>query len=159
MRVGAPLVGLLVLISPHLLLGQTSDTTARTSSPDSGRGSGVPISRPSMRWEKERPPQLKKVGTWYFPLGEQDGDARVVMQAVVDTNGNIEPDSIKVISTTDSLFALSAIATLRSATFRPGMVGHHPVRVLIRVPLHFNQADKPRCIVGLVNPDGSRRCQ
>ncbi|HKV75120.1 MAG TPA: energy transducer TonB [Gemmatimonadales bacterium] len=96
--------------------------------------------------ELDKVPKLRKVGMWYVPMGNPDGKATVVMQAIVDTTGHIEAASLFVKSTTDPMFVPSARLTLLSTTFLPGTSQKRRVRVLIQVPLIFDGTRQPRCV-------------
>jgi protein TonB len=64
-------------------------------------------------------------------------EGSVTLEAVIDTTGHAEPNSIKVISSTNRAFEAPAKDALRRALFRPGRVRGHPVRVLVHLPLRF----------------------
>jgi len=61
----------------------------------------------------------------------------VLLQAVVDTQGRVEPASLRVISYTDPGFMPVARAQLLQTRFRPARLDGQPVRVLVRVPINF----------------------
>jgi protein TonB len=61
----------------------------------------------------------------------------VVMRAVVDTLGQVEPASIVAVSSANRAFEASARAYILSAHFRPARVRGRAVRVLIQVPVDF----------------------
>jgi TonB family protein len=61
----------------------------------------------------------------------------VVMRAVVDTLGQVEPASIVAVSSANRAFEASARAYILSAQFRPARVRGRAVRVLIQVPVDF----------------------
>src|SRR6266498_2310812 len=62
---------------------------------------------------------------------------RVIVQAVIDTNGSAEPGSVIVVESPDSGFDEPARTYVLTAQFRPGRVRGRPVRVLVRVPIEF----------------------
>jgi len=64
-------------------------------------------------------------------------EGSVVLEAVIDTLGNPEPGSIKVVSSTNHGFDAVGREALRRALFRPGRVQGQRVRVLVRQPLRF----------------------
>ena len=65
-------------------------------------------------------------------------EGAVVVQAVVDTTGRIERESVEVTRSTDSAFNQPAMQMIRGCIFRPGRVGGRAVRVLIQLPLLFS---------------------
>jgi hypothetical protein len=81
---------------------------------------------------KSQPPSLLSVPIWYFPKGHEEDKARVVLQAVIDTTGRVDPPTITVVSSTDTLFNLAAILTLLGAQYPPAYDQGEPVRVEIR---------------------------
>ncbi len=62
---------------------------------------------------------------------------RVVVRAVVDTSGRVEPASIVAVSSANPAFAAAARAYIMSARFRPARVRGRAVRVLIHLPIDF----------------------
>jgi protein TonB len=70
-------------------------------------------------------------------LQEAHIEGQVVLEAVIDTTGHAEPNSIKVISSTNRAFEAPAKDALRRALFRPGRVRGQPVRVLVHLPIRF----------------------
>ncbi len=64
-------------------------------------------------------------------------EGTVTLEAVIDTTGHAEPNSIKVISSTNRAFEAPAKDALRKALFRPGRVRGQAVRVLVHLPLRF----------------------
>jgi protein TonB len=70
-------------------------------------------------------------------LQEAHIEGSVVLEAVIDTTGHAEPNSIKVISSTNRAFEAPAKDALRRALFRPGRVRGQPVRVLVHLPIRF----------------------
>lgn len=64
-------------------------------------------------------------------------EGTVVLEAIIDTTGHAEPNSIKVISSTNRAFDAPAREAMRRALFRPGRVRGQPVRVLVHMPLRF----------------------
>jgi TonB family protein len=67
-------------------------------------------------------------------------EGRVVLQAVVDTIGQIEPSSIVVLQSTHQLFASAARRALLTCRYRPGRFGNRLVRVRIEAPYTFRIA-------------------
>lgn len=74
----------------------------------------------------------------YPELLRQAGlEGRVVLEAVVDTTGRVEPGSIVVVATTHPDFAAAAARALAGSLFRPARLHGQAVRVRIRVPVDF----------------------
>ena len=81
-----------------------------------------------------------------YPVGLREAgvQGRVMLAAIIDTAGRIEPRSIRVKETPDSgLTVVSVVALIRS-TFRPGRIGGHPVRTLVELPFDFCVGNCPR---------------
>lgn len=62
---------------------------------------------------------------------------QVVLEALVDTTGRVQPASISVVSATDPGFVAPARQALLATLFRPARVGGRAVRMLVRVPFDF----------------------
>ena len=62
---------------------------------------------------------------------------RVVVAAVIDTTGEAERGSIKIVESPHPDFSGQAIHYLEKARFRPGRIGTRPVRVCVEVPVDF----------------------
>lgn len=64
-------------------------------------------------------------------------EGRVVVELVVDTSGQAEPGSVRVLSSTNPSFEAPARAALLTCRYRPGRIGGRPVRTRIQVPFYF----------------------
>jgi TonB family protein len=62
---------------------------------------------------------------------------RVLVQAIVDTLGRAEPNSVKVLQSPNPGFDQSAKTYVLKALFRPARVHGRAVRVLIQIPIDF----------------------
>jgi len=62
---------------------------------------------------------------------------RVVAEFVVDSEGIVEPGSVRIVSFTHSYFAAAVRAALGSATFRSAVLGGKPVRQIVQLPFVF----------------------
>ncbi len=69
-------------------------------------------------------------------------EGTVVIRAIVDTTGRVEPESMKVVQSDFSAFEGPALRLLRMSRFRPGRVRGTPVRVLIQIPIQFSLVDR-----------------
>jgi TonB family protein len=69
---------------------------------------------------------------------EGDVEGRVVVQAMVDTMGRVEANTIEVVSATRPEFERPAITMLRNSRFTPGRTGTHALRWKVRVPVVFD---------------------
>jgi TonB family protein len=78
------------------------------------------------------PPGLRSMGI----------EGTAIVQFVVDTNGRVEPGSIRVVSSTHPLFESGALQVVPWGKFSPGRMnvqgGLVPVRVSARVPLKWS---------------------
>lgn len=61
----------------------------------------------------------------------------VVLEAVVDSTGRVQPGSIAVVSATNPGFVEPARRALRATLFRPARVAGRAVAMLVRVPFAF----------------------
>ena len=71
------------------------------------------------------PPNVLKMG---------DGE-RVVVEAIIDTAGHIEPPSFKIVQTADSEMNASVRTTMLATTYSPAMFKGHPVRFWSQITL------------------------
>ncbi|HUK19969.1 MAG TPA: energy transducer TonB [Gemmatimonadales bacterium] len=67
-------------------------------------------------------------------------EGRVLLQAVVDTTGRVEPGSIKIMSSSNSAFDQPTRLWVLKALFRPARLHGEAVRVLISQPVDYHFA-------------------
>jgi hypothetical protein len=67
---------------------------------------------------------------------------RVLLQAVIDTTGRVEPGSVKVLRTPNVGFEIPSRQWILKALFRPARLGGRLVRVLVNLPLDFSLTDR-----------------
>ena len=147
----------LVVPRPHVTLGDLSGVLppfpptslplldfhpATTPAPVSGGPGGdsrlSPGSPFPMDMVDERPEVLAGPPLTYPDLLRQAGiQGRVLVRAVVDTLGRVEPGSVAVVVSSNPGFDRAALDYLRRALFRPARVLGRPVRVLVEVPIEF----------------------
>jgi TonB family protein len=87
----------------------------------------------------EEQPELLSGPHPAFPelLKQAQIQGRVIVQAVIDTAGRAEPNSIKVLQSPNPGFNPSAVDAVRRSLFRPARVHGRAVRVLIQIPYDF----------------------
>ena len=61
----------------------------------------------------------------------------VLMQYVVDEKGEIEPETVSIVSSSHPLFSTAAVLALRNATYHPATKGGNPVRQVVLQPFNF----------------------
>lgn len=66
---------------------------------------------------------------------------RVLLQAVVDTAGRIEPNSVKILKSSSPGFDLPTKRWALDARFRPARLQGRAVRVLVNLPVDFSTSD------------------
>lgn len=118
---------------------------------DSGGG-------PASPGEVDQMPTLDSVQHYYFPKGKLARKARVVMRAVIDAFGRVEPESIKLVSASDSSFFDAARFTMMAMYFHPGTASGHPVRVLVQQPIIFAASSPNRCELNSFTPMLPPKC-
>ena len=62
---------------------------------------------------------------------------RVLVQAIIDTRGRAEPESVTIIESPNAGFDHSARAYVLHAMFRPARVHGRAVRVLVNIPIDY----------------------
>jgi len=87
---------------------------------------------------QEKPERLAGPLPVYPPLLQQAGiEGVVTVQAIVDTMGRVEPNSIRIIQTPNPGFNESAKQMVLKSLFRPARVYGKAVRVLIQIPVNY----------------------
>ena len=87
---------------------------------------------------QEKPELLSHPPVVYPPLLQQAGiEGRVMVQAIVDTTGRIEPNSVRVVESANPGFDQPAKVAVLKSLFRPGRVYGRAVRVLVAIPIDF----------------------
>ncbi|HEV2751059.1 MAG TPA: energy transducer TonB, partial [Gemmatimonadales bacterium] len=86
----------------------------------------------------EKPAMLSSPTLQFPELLRQAGiSGRVLVQAIVDTLGRVEPNSVKVLQSPNPGFDQSARNYALNALFRPARMHGRAVRVLIQIPIDF----------------------
>ncbi|SRR6266545_3039823 len=87
---------------------------------------------------EERPEILSGPQLQYPDLLRQAGvQGRVLVQAIIDTTGRAEPQSVKIIQSPNPGLDQPAKNYILRALFRPGRVHGRAVRVLLNLPIDF----------------------
>ena len=87
---------------------------------------------------QEKPERLAGPPLVYPPLLQQAGiEGTVMVQAIIDTMGRVEPGSIKITQTANPGFNESAKTSVLKSLFRPARVYGKAVRVLIQIPIAY----------------------
>jgi periplasmic protein TonB len=87
---------------------------------------------------EEKPSVLSAPLPPYPELLRQAGiQGRVLIQAIVDTSGRAEPNSIRIARSPNPGFDQPSLNWMRQALFRPARVHGRAVRVLVEVPLEY----------------------
>jgi TonB family protein len=87
---------------------------------------------------QEKPERLAGPQPVYPPLLQQAGiEGTVMVQAIIDTMGRVEPNSIRIAQTANPGFNESAKQTVLKSLFRPARVYGKAVRVLIQIPITY----------------------
>ncbi len=82
-------------------------------------------------------------------LRSQNISGHVLAQFVVDAEGTVELQSIRILRSTDPEFTQSVLAYLRSVRYKPAEIGGRGVRQLVQQPFNF-------CLTGA--PPGAPPC-
>jgi TonB family protein len=87
---------------------------------------------------EEKPSVLSGPTLQYPELLRQAGiQGRVLVQAIIDTLGRAEPNSVKILQSPNPGFDQAAKTYVLKALFRPARVHGRAVRVLINLPIDF----------------------
>ena len=88
---------------------------------------------------EEKPSVLSGTPALYPELLKQAGiQGRVIVQAIIDTSGRAEPNSVKVIQSPNPGFDQVSRNYVLHALFRPARVHGRAVRVLIQIPIDYH---------------------
>jgi outer membrane biosynthesis protein TonB len=87
----------------------------------------------------DEPPILLSRGNLHYPPLLQDAgiEGSVVFEVIIGVDGHPEPESIRIITSTNKLFESPARNVVLGSVFRPGRMRGQPVRVLVRQPISF----------------------
>lgn len=87
---------------------------------------------------EEKPSVLSAPQPRYPEMLRQAGiEGRVVMQAIIDTSGRAEPNSITIVRSPNPAFNDVSRTWMLGALFRPARVHGRAVRVLVEVPIDY----------------------
>ncbi|HYX83210.1 MAG TPA: TonB family protein [Gemmatimonadales bacterium] len=115
---------------------------------EGGIGTGIVPSADQVFMEsvvEERPEMLSGPQPVYPDLLRQAGvQGRVLVQAIIDTMGRAEPNSVKIIQSPNPGFDQPAKNAVLRALFRPARVHGRAVRVLVNIPYDFKLAGNRR---------------
>jgi len=115
-------------------------TTAKPSPPDKADVGIIPSDTQVFMESavEERPEVLSGPSLMYPDLLRQAGiQGRVIVQAIIDTTGRAEPQTVKIIQSPNPGFDQSAKNYVLRALLRPARVRGRPVRVLLNMPIDF----------------------
>lgn len=90
------------------------------------------------RWVEDPPELIAHPAARYPEVLRRAGVAgRVVVEAVIDTAGRVEPGTVRVVTSSNPLFDAPAREVVAGSRYRPGRVDGRPVRVRVTVPVAF----------------------
>lgn len=108
---------------------------------EGGSGSGITPTGNQVFLEalvEERPEHLSGPPPAYPPMLQQAQiQGVVVVEAIIDTTGRVEPNSVKIVQSPHPGFDLAAKTFVLKSLYRPARVSGRAVRVLIRQPVNF----------------------
>ncbi|HXM38216.1 MAG TPA: energy transducer TonB [Gemmatimonadales bacterium] len=93
----------------------------------------------------DAPPTIVRDARLNYPLDLLRGgrQGRVIVQFVLDTTGQAEPGSLRVIASAHRGFNLSAKAYVRDLVFTPPTFHGRKVRALMQLPVEFRIGGGP----------------
>ncbi len=87
----------------------------------------------------EKPERMSSPPLEYPDLLRQAGiEGSVIIEVIIDTLGRAEPGSLRVVTSSNKAFELSARDVVLKSLYRPGRVRGQAVRVLVQVPVSFS---------------------
>ena len=73
-----------------------------------------------------------------FDPRDFSGVGNVIVEVIIDTTGHAEPNSLRIVQSTNKAFELAARDAVLKSLYRPGRVRGQAVRVLVQVPIAFS---------------------
>jgi TonB family protein len=70
-------------------------------------------------------------------------EGRVLVEFVIDTAGQVEPASVRILESSHPAFEAAARAAIGGSRFQPARLSGHPVRQLTRQSVRFLSAQHP----------------
>jgi len=114
---------------------------------EGGRANGIVVSGSDVYAEalvEERPELLSAPPPIYPQLLKQAGiQGRVILHAIVDTTGRVEPASVRIIKSPSPAFDQPTKDWVLKALFRPARLHGRGVRVFINLPVDYSLTGSP----------------
>jgi len=89
---------------------------------------------------EEAPALLSPPPNYPEPLRRAGIEGHVLLQAVVDTAGRLEPSSVRILKSSSPGFDLPTKRWALAARFRPARLQGRAVRVLVNLPFDFSMS-------------------
>jgi protein TonB len=70
-------------------------------------------------------------------LKKMEIEGTVIIQAIIRTNGQVDPGSVRVIKKLHPQLDQAAVEALVASEFSPALYGSRPVRVIMQIPYTF----------------------
>ncbi len=109
---------------------------------EGGRANGIVVSGSEVYAEalvEERPALLSAPPPEYPALLKQAGiQGRVILRAVIDTSGRVEPASVRIMKSPNPAFDQPTKDWVLKALFRPARLHGRGVRVFINLPVDYS---------------------
>ena len=132
---------------PPVNLGERFDPNDYTGKGlEGGRANGTALANQlySEAVVEEKPLLLAAPPLAYPEILRREGiEGHVVIQAIVDTTGRVEPGSIKIVRSSNSAFDSPTRQWVLKALFRPARLHGEAVRVLISQPVDYSFSRSP----------------
>jgi TonB family protein len=90
---------------------------------------------------EEQPEPLSAAPKYPDAMRSLGIQGRVLLQAIIDTTGRVEPSSIRIVQSPNPGFDQTVRDWALTARFRPARLRGHPVRVVVSLPFDFSTAD------------------
>jgi protein TonB len=126
--------------STSTITAESLFSIGRSSAPGSGSATGSDSGAPLFAYQVEKPALSREdnpIPKYPSLLESSRVEGTVLVQFVVDTLGNAEMSSFKVLQSSNELFAQSLRAALPKWRFYPAEAGGRKVRQVVQLPLKF----------------------
>jgi protein TonB len=114
-------------------------SAAHAQTPATQTASAAASSQTYLDFQVETPVKIKQAAAPVYPerLRNAGIEGQVIVQFIVDENGNALMDSFKVLRSNDNAFSEAVRKAVSLSTYSPAQLQGHKVRQLVQQPYKF----------------------
>jgi protein TonB len=127
------------IIGVALVVAAIFPTTAFAQTPVTQTASAASSNQTFLDFQVETPVKIKQATSPVYPsrLREAGIEGQVIVQFIVDENGNALMDSFKVLRSNDNAFSEAVRKAVSLSTYSPAELQGRKVRQLVQQPYKF----------------------